>query len=119
MTNPDDHTVAEVIRVFETPTEASAWVDDQGSGGGIVTYEAHGELAVEAIEENGVAVDRTAEVGGWLLGADHEAGEAGDADVLARLRGDLGAHLLDRLAVVLVDVDVLLLKQDDVLGPLA
>src|SRR3712207_2249184 len=51
--------------------------------------------------------------------ADGEAGEAADADVLAGLRGDLVLQLLDRLALVLVLVDVLLVEEDDLLHPLA
>src|SRR5829696_6588466 len=46
-----------------------------------------------------------------------EAGEAADDDVLAGLTGQLGPDLLDRLAVVLVGVDVGLVEQDDVLHP--
>ena len=52
------------------------------------------------------------------LGPDFEAGEAGDPDVLAGLRRSLLAKLLDRLAVVLVAVDVRLLEQRDLLAPL-
>src|SRR3954447_7886235 len=52
-------------------------------------------------------------------GANLEPGEALDDDVLAGLRRELGAQLLDRLAAVLVRVDVLLLEQDDLLEPLA
>src|SRR5918994_4093911 len=52
------------------------------------------------------------------LSADLEAGEAGDADVLAGLRGDLGAEILDRLALVALLVEVLLIEQDDLGGPL-
>ena len=48
-----------------------------------------------------------------------EAREAADDDVLAGLRRELGAQLLDRLAVVLVGVDVLLVEQHDLLDPLA
>src|ERR1044072_7203894 len=51
--------------------------------------------------------------------ADREAGEAAHHDVLAGLAGELGAQLLDRLAVVLVAVDVGLLEQDRLLHPLA
>src|SRR3954451_19851435 len=51
-------------------------------------------------------------------GANLEPGEALDDDVLAGLRRELGAQLLDRLAAVLVRVDVLLLEQDDLLEPL-
>src|SRR3954452_15695071 len=50
--------------------------------------------------------------------ADREAREPPDDDVLARLRRELGADLLDRLAVVLVRVDVRLLEQHDLLEPL-
>src|SRR5437870_510374 len=53
------------------------------------------------------------------LGANLEAGEALDDDVLAGLGRQLGAQLLDRLAVVLVGVDVLLAQQDDLVEPLA
>src|SRR5215217_8228190 len=53
------------------------------------------------------------------LRPDGEAREAADHDVLAGGPGELGAELLDRLAVVLVGVDVLLLEQHDLLHPLA
>src|SRR5690349_376116 len=53
-----------------------------------------------------------------VLGPDLEAGEAGDADVLAGPRRRLLAQLLDRLAVVLLAVDVLLVEQRDLLAPL-
>src|SRR3954471_23111843 len=53
------------------------------------------------------------------LGANLEAGEALDDDVLAGLGRQLGAQLLDGLAVVLVGVDVLLAQQDDLVEPLA
>src|SRR4051794_8753235 len=55
---------------------------------------------------------------GPLLRADREAREALDDDVLARLGRQLGAQLLDRLAAVLVLVDVRLLEQHDLLEPL-
>src|SRR5438093_11157278 len=48
-----------------------------------------------------------------------EAGEPADHDVLAGLCAQLRAELLDRLAVVLVRVDVLLVEEDDLLHPLA
>src|SRR3954452_22243124 len=48
-----------------------------------------------------------------------EPSETPDADVLAVLRGEVRAQLLDGLAVVLVAVDVRLLEQDDLLVPLA
>src|SRR3954451_14214697 len=48
---------------------------------------------------------------------DREADEALDDDVLAGLGREGGAQLLDRLAVVLVAVDVLLVEQDDLLVP--
>src|SRR4051812_481565 len=57
------------------------------------------------------------DVGGNRLLADGEADEPLDDDVLARLGREVGAQLLDRLAVVLVAVDVLLVEQDDVLVP--
>src|SRR3954468_16609480 len=50
--------------------------------------------------------------------ADGELGEAADDDVLSRGPRQLGAQLLDRLAVVLVAVDVRLPEQDDLLEPL-
>src|SRR5215207_1479414 len=53
------------------------------------------------------------------LRPDREAGEAADDDVLAGRAGELGAQLLDRLAVVLVGIDVLLLEQHDLFHPLA
>src|SRR5215208_3957561 len=53
----------------------------------------------------------------WLR-PDREAGEAADHDVLPGGAGELGAQLLDRLALVLVGVDVRLLEQDDLLEPL-
>src|ERR1044072_9711405 len=49
--------------------------------------------------------------------ANGEPREAADHDVLARLGGERGADLLDRLAVVLLAVDVRLLEQDDLLEP--
>src|SRR5919204_219073 len=48
--------------------------------------------------------------------AHREAHEAPDDDVLARRRRELAAQLLDRLAVVLVAVDVGLVEQHDLLG---
>src|SRR5687768_3773601 len=53
-----------------------------------------------------------------LLRAHLEAGEPGDANVLPGLRRDLCAQLLDRLAVVLVHVDVRLVEEGDLLPPL-
>src|SRR5215207_4230583 len=50
---------------------------------------------------------------------DGEPGEPPDDHVLARLGGELGAQGLDRLALVLVGVDVLLVEQDDLREPLA
>src|SRR5215208_5810054 len=52
-------------------------------------------------------------------GSDREAREAADDDVLAGRAGERGAQLLDRLAVVLVGVDVRLLEQHDLFRPLA
>src|SRR3954468_15986469 len=49
--------------------------------------------------------------------ADGEADEALDDHVLARLGREVGAQLLDRLAVVLVAVDVLLVEEHDLLVP--
>src|SRR3954451_8772944 len=54
-----------------------------------------------------------------LLAADREAREALDDDVLAELAGQLGPDLLDRLALVLVGVDVRLRQEGDLLEPLA
>src|SRR3954468_19445737 len=54
-----------------------------------------------------------------LLLSHLEAGEAPDHHVLAGAGGDLGAQLLDRLAVVLVLVDVPLHQQHRLLEPLA
>src|SRR3954454_18352498 len=51
------------------------------------------------------------------LGADREAGEPPDHDVLAGRPGEVGAELLDRLAAVLVLVDVRLVEQDDIVHP--
>src|SRR3977135_2706533 len=48
-----------------------------------------------------------------------EAREARDADVLAGLRGDLGLQVLDRLALVALLVEVLLVEQDELGCPLA
>src|SRR4051794_36718444 len=53
------------------------------------------------------------------LGPDGEAREALDDDVLAQLAGQLRPDLLDRLALVLVAVDVRLVHQRDLLQPLA
>src|SRR3954451_14482399 len=56
----------------------------------------------------------------WVrLVADLEAREAADDHVLSGLRAELCPKLLDRLAVVLVGVDVLLVEQHDLLHPLA
>src|SRR3954454_16529109 len=51
--------------------------------------------------------------------ADLEARKAPDHDVLSGARGQLGPQLLDRLAGVLVGVDVALVQQHDLLEPLA
>src|SRR3954451_20705968 len=51
------------------------------------------------------------------LGADREAGEPPDHDVLAGGAGEVGAQLLDRLAAVLVLVDVRLVEQDHIVHP--
>src|SRR4051812_30759033 len=56
---------------------------------------------------------------GNLSGADREPGEAPDDHVLAGLGRQLGAELFDRLALVLLRVDVLLAQQDDLVEPLA
>src|SRR5436190_1064854 len=56
---------------------------------------------------------------GRRLTADLEASEPPDHHVLARLGGDVRAQLLDRAALVLVRVHVLLLQQHDRLQPLA
>src|SRR3954451_11449107 len=58
-------------------------------------------------------------MGGASLLADGEARKAADDDVLAGLARQLGPQLLDRLAVVLVRIDVRLLEQHDLLEPLA
>ena len=50
--------------------------------------------------------------------ADAEVGEAGDPDVLAGLRRQLLAQLLDRLRVVFLGVDVGLIKERDLARPL-
>src|SRR5919198_4742869 len=47
-----------------------------------------------------------------------EAREAGDAHVLAGLRGQLGAQVLDRPIVIAVGANMLLLEQGDVPVPL-
>src|SRR3954452_5530506 len=49
--------------------------------------------------------------------ADPEVGDASHANVLTGLRGELLAQLLDRLFLVLVGVDVLLLEQRDLASP--
>src|SRR5829696_4393095 len=60
-----------------------------------------------------------AEANGRTLLLPHlEAREAGDAYVLARLGRDLGAQVLDRLALVLLLVEVLLIEEDELGGPL-
>src|SRR3954454_1686691 len=56
---------------------------------------------------------------GTCLLAHGEAREAPDDDVLAGLGRQLGADLLDRLALVLVGVDVLLAQEHDLIEPLA
>src|SRR3954452_25283078 len=53
------------------------------------------------------------------LRAHREAGEALDDDVLAQLAGQLGADLLDGLALELVRIDVRLVEQGDFFEPLA
>ena len=63
-------------------------------------------------------VHRIGPPGRLVLRPDFEAGEAGDSDVLAGLRRGFLAELLDRLALVLVAVDVRLLEQRDLLAPL-
>src|SRR5215212_6399926 len=45
--------------------------------------------------------------------------EAGDAHVLSGVRGDLRAQVLDRLALVALLVEVLLIEEDELRGPLA
>src|SRR5687768_18547836 len=45
-----------------------------------------------------------------LLLPNLEAGEAGDADVLAGLRGDVRAQVLDRLALVFLLIEMLLVE---------
>src|SRR5215211_228887 len=56
----------------------------------------------------------------WGLLLPHlEAREPGDPDVLAGLGGELGAQVLDRLALVALLVEVLLVQQDQLGGPLA
>src|SRR5918992_4370695 len=52
-------------------------------------------------------------------GAYGKAGEAADDHVLPRRARQLLAYLLDRLALVLVAVDVRLVEEDDLLEPLA
>src|SRR5690242_9587148 len=56
--------------------------------------------------------------GGVPLPPDGESGKATHHDVLASFGGQLAAHFLDRLAAVLVLVDMLLAEQDDVVEPL-
>src|SRR5918994_535943 len=53
-----------------------------------------------------------------LLLPDLEPAEAGDSHILSRLGGDVGDHLLDRLGLVLLDVEVLLLQQRALGAPL-
>src|SRR3954454_5962815 len=50
--------------------------------------------------------------------ADDEPRESRDLDVLARLRRQLGAKVPDRLALVAVGADVLLLEEGHLLRPL-
>src|SRR5215210_5865844 len=52
-------------------------------------------------------------------GPDGESGEAADDDVLPGRARELGPQLLDRLALVLVRVDVHLVEEDGLLHPLA
>src|SRR3954453_202516 len=54
----------------------------------------------------------------YALFPDHKPGEAGDPYVLAGLRRDLGAQLLDGLAVIGIGAHVLLLEQRGLLRPL-
>src|SRR5215211_6734998 len=51
---------------------------------------------------------------GRLLLAYRKAGKPGDLDVLAGVGGDLGANLLDRLALIAVRANVLLVEQRNV-----
>src|SRR5918995_4935959 len=51
-----------------------------------------------------------------LLLSDLEPGEAGDSDVLARLGGDVVPQVLDRLALVFLLIEVLLVEQHDLGG---
>src|SRR3712207_4668854 len=53
-----------------------------------------------------------------ILLADREAHELLDHDVLAGLAREVAAQLLDRLAAVLVGVDVLLVEEHDLAVPL-
>src|SRR5947208_5497945 len=63
--------------------------------------------------------EATLATAGRPLPADREAREPADDDVLAGRPREVRAQVLDRLAVVLVRVDVRLLEQDGVLHPLA
>src|SRR4051794_9971244 len=70
----------------------------------------------EPIRDSPESLSRTRLNVGLLT--DGEPHEAPDDDVLAGLGREVRAELLDRLAVVLVGVDVRLLEQDDLLVPL-
>ena len=94
-------------------------------GIGAVRQRAHQRLARELQQDpiEGPLVSHSALLGDLpgrvsILLADHEASEAGDHDVLAGRGRGRGPQLLDRLAVVLVGVDVDLLEQSDLLAPL-
>ncbi len=92
----------------------------------VESYEAIAEAYVRGMErrlEAGQSLDVHSVASffvslGHRLVPDREAREAADDDVLAGRRRDRGTQLLDRLAVVLVRVDVLLLEQHDLLEPL-
>ena len=75
---------------------------------------AHQRLARELQQH--AREDRLSVIGGSF--ADDEAREAPDDDVLACRRRDLVRELADRLALVLVGVDVRLVEQHDLAVPL-
>ena len=88
---------------------AATWLAMRSTSAPSVPYSrlAHqglaGELQQDAPESG---LGRVGHVAVTLFVADAEIGEAGDADVLAGLRRQLLAQLLDRLRVVFLGVDV-------------
>src|SRR5688500_8397455 len=116
---------APTTTAISTPRSVTAWICSLicSIRAGSVPYSsepirASPETFSRTRVKTGSAIGGTLSRAAGLLLADGEAGEAGDADVLTGLGGQVGAQFLDRLAVVAVGAHVLLLEQDDVGGPL-